>query len=154
MCEQFILQGYSLAILDPEGDYRSLEGLPNVTIFGGDDPPPSPRQVLHALRHPAETIVIDLSRLGAREKQHYLRTALPLLAAERRLTGLPHKIVVDEAHLFLAGPDTASLVDAELGGYVWVTYRVSQLNRAVCAEDAVRIVTKESEPAEVETLSA
>jgi hypothetical protein len=34
------------------------------------------------------------------------------------------------------------------------TYRVSQLDRAVCAEDAVRIVTKESEPAEVEALSA
>jgi haloacid dehalogenase-like hydrolase/uncharacterized protein DUF87 len=154
MCEQFILQGYSVAILDPEGDYRSLEGLPNVTMFGAEDPPPSPRQVLHALRHPGESIVIDLSRLGAREKQQYLRTALPLLAAERRRTGLPHKIVVDEAHQFLAGRDTASLVDAELGGHVWVTYRVSQLDRAVCAEDAVRLVTKESEPAEIETLSA
>lgn len=153
MCEQFILQGYSLAILDPEGDYRALAGLPNVTVFGGDDPPPAPRQVLHALRHPAETVVIDLSRLGAREKQQYLRTVLPLLAAERRRSGLPHKIVVDEAHQFLNRPDAAALVDAELGGYVWVTYRVSQLDRAVCAEDAVRIVTRESEPAEIEALS-
>jgi hydroxymethylpyrimidine pyrophosphatase-like HAD family hydrolase len=154
MCEQFILQGYSLAVLDPEGDYRSLEGLPNVTVFGGEDPPPSPRQVLHALRHPGETIVIDLSKLGAREKQQYLRTVLPLLASERRRTGLPHKIVVDEAHQFLSGRDVASLVDAELGGYVWVTYRVSQLDPAVCAEDAVRIVTRETEPSEVDALSA
>jgi hydroxymethylpyrimidine pyrophosphatase-like HAD family hydrolase len=153
ICEQFIFQGYSLAILDPEGDYRSLDGLPNVTIFGGDDPPPSPRQVLHALRHPAETIVVDLSRLGAREKQQYLHTALPLLAAERRRSGLPHKIVVDEAHQFMAAPDSAALVDAELGGYMWVTYRVSQLDRAVCAEDAVRIVTRESEPSEIDALS-
>jgi hydroxymethylpyrimidine pyrophosphatase-like HAD family hydrolase len=153
LCEQFILQGYSLAVLDPEGDYRSLEGLPNVTRFGGDDPPPSPRQVLHALRHPGESIVIDLSRLGAREKQHYLRTILPLLAAERRRTGLPHKIVVDEAHQFLSGRDTPALIDAELGGYVWVTYRVSQLDPAVCAEDAVRIVTRESEASEVDRLS-
>ena len=37
---------------------------------------------------------------------------------------------VDEAHQFLSGPDTASLIDAELGGYVWVTYRVSQLDPA------------------------
>jgi hydroxymethylpyrimidine pyrophosphatase-like HAD family hydrolase len=153
LCEQFILQRYSLAVLDPEGDYRSLESLPNVTVFGGDDPPPSPRQVLHALRHPAETIVIDLSRLGAREKQQYLRTALPLLAAERRRSGLPHKIVVDEAHQFMSGPESAALVDAELGGYVWVTYRVSQLDRAVCAEDAVRMVTRESEPSEIVALS-
>src|SRR6185295_2789526 len=110
MCEQFILQGYSLAILDPEGDYRALARLPNVTVFGGDDPPPAPRQVLQALRHPAATIVIDLSRLGAREKQHYLRTVLPLLAAERRRSGLPHKIVVDEAHQFLSRPEAAALV--------------------------------------------
>lgn len=153
LCEQFILQGYSLAILDPEGDYRSLESLPNVTIFGGDDPPPPPRQVLQALRHPGETIVIDLSRMGAREKQQYLRTILPVLATERRRTGLPHKIVVDEAHQFLTGRNTAALIDPELGGYVWVTYRVSQLDRAVCAQDAVRIVTRESEPSEIAALS-
>jgi hypothetical protein len=60
---------------------------------------------------------------------------------------------VDEAHQFLSRPGAAALVDAELGGYVWVTYRVSQLDRAVCAEDAVRIVTRESEPAEIEALS-
>jgi len=153
LCEQFILQGYSMAILDPEGEYRGLEGLPNVTLFGGDDPPPTPRQVLHALRHPGETIVIDLSRLIAGEKQRYLRTLLPLLAAERRRAGFPHKILVDEAHQFLSGAETASLVDAELGGYVWVTYRVSQLNRAVCAEDAVRIVTRESEQSEIAALT-
>jgi hydroxymethylpyrimidine pyrophosphatase-like HAD family hydrolase len=153
LCEQFVLQGYSLAVLDPEGDYRSLEGLPNVTMFGGEDPPPPPRQVLHTLRHPGETLVIDLSRLGTFEKQQYLRTMLPILAAERRRTGLPHKIVVDEAHQFLAGPETPALIDPELGGYIWVTYRVSQLHPSVCAQDAVRIVTRESEPSEVAALS-
>ena len=153
LCEQFILQGYSLAVLDPEGDYRSLESLPNVTVCGGDDPPPPTRQVLHALRHPGESLVIDLSRMGIAEKRQYLRTILPVLAAERRRTGLPHKMVVDEAHQFLSEPDTRALIDAELGGYVWVTYRVSQLDRAVCAEDAVRLVTRETEADEIAALS-
>ena len=153
LCEQFILQGYSLVILDPEGDYRSLATLPNVTVFGGDDPPPVPRQAVNALRHPGETLVIDLSRLNAREKQHYIRTMLPVLASERRRTGLPHKIVVDEAHQFMNGPSAARLVDAELGGYIWITYRVSQLDASVCARDAVRLVTRESEPAEIKALS-
>ena len=154
LCEQFILQGYSLVILDPEGDYRSLETLPNVTVFGGDDPPPAPRQALHALRHPGETLIVDLSRLDARDKQHYIRTILPVLASERRRTGLPHKIVVDEAHQFLSGPVVGTLVDAELGGYIWITYRVSQLDASICAKDAVRLVTRESEPAEIDALSA
>ena len=40
-CEQLILQGYSVCVIDPEGDYRTLESLPGVIVFGGDDPPPS-----------------------------------------------------------------------------------------------------------------
>ena len=153
LAEQFILQGYSLVVLDPEGDYRSLETLPDVTLFPSEDPPPPPRQLLRALRHPGESVVIDLSAMAAPQKQLYLRTLLPMLAIERRRTGLPHKIVLDEAHQFLSGPNTAELIDADLGGYVWVTYRVSQLDRSVCAEDAVRIVTRESEAAEVDALS-
>jgi hypothetical protein len=76
-----------------------------------------------------------------------------VLATERRRTGLPHKILVDEAHQFLAGPHTTALIDPQLGSYIWVTYRVSQLDRAVCAADAVRIVTRESEASEVATLA-
>lgn len=153
LCEQFILQGYSLAILDPEGDYASLEALPNVTLFAGADPPPPARQVLQALRHAGESIVVDLSRIGAREKHAYLQTLLPVLARERGRTGLPHKILLDEAHQFLSGAAAPGLVDAELGGYVWISYRVSQLDPAVCAQDAVLIVTRESEPSEVEALA-
>ena len=41
MCEQLILQGYSLCVVDPEGDYASLEALPDVVVLGGDDPPPT-----------------------------------------------------------------------------------------------------------------
>lgn len=152
LCEQFILQRYSLAILDPEGDYRALESLPNVTVLGGADPAPSAREVRHALRYPGESLIVDLSRLGAPDKQQYIRAMLPLLACERRRTGLPHKIVLDEAHQFL-GEDAGPLIDAELGAYIWVTYRVSELPAAVCPEDAVRIVTRESEGEEVAALS-
>ena len=37
LCEQSILQGYCLCIVDPEGDYRTLEALPGVITLGGDD---------------------------------------------------------------------------------------------------------------------
>ena len=32
LCEQLILQRYSLCILDPEGDYACLEALPGVIV--------------------------------------------------------------------------------------------------------------------------
>jgi hypothetical protein len=37
-----ILYGYCLCIVDPEGDYTSLEALLGVTVFGGVDPLPHP----------------------------------------------------------------------------------------------------------------
>jgi hydroxymethylpyrimidine pyrophosphatase-like HAD family hydrolase len=153
ICEQSILQGYCVCIIDPEGDYRSLEALPSVITLGGDDPPPHARELLRALRHPDVSVIIDLSKLSHREKREYLRTLLPLLVTLRRSTGLPHKILLDEAHYFLNGPDTASLIDPELAGYILVTYRVSALAPAIRnAGDTVVMVTRETDRTEAKTL--
>jgi hypothetical protein len=153
LCEQLILQGYCLCIIDPEGDYRSLESLPGVVLMGGDDPPPRARELTQALRYPDTTIVIDLSKLSHPEKQEYLRELLPLLATLRRQSGLPHKILIDEAHYYLGEPDGSGLVDAELAGYILVTYRVSGIDPHVCATgDTVVIVTRETDAQEQATL--
>jgi hypothetical protein len=153
LCEQLILQGYCLCIIDPEGDYRSLEALPSVIILGGDDPPPSARELVKALRHPDVSVVVDLSKVSHRRKVEYLLTLLPLLITLRRQTGLPHKILLDEAHYYLSGPDSSRLMDPELAGYVLVTYRVSGLAPAIRAmSDAVVIVTRETDRHEAETL--
>ena len=73
LCEQLILHGYCVCVIDPEGDYRSLEALPGVTVLGGEDPPPTPRELLRALRYPDRSVVIDLSRLPQDEKIEYIR---------------------------------------------------------------------------------
>ena len=52
LCERLMLHGYSLCVIDPEGDYRTLDALPGVRVLGGEDPPPTPRALLHALRTP------------------------------------------------------------------------------------------------------
>ncbi len=44
LAEQLIIQRYSVCLIDPEGDYRGLETLPGVLLFGGDDPPTRPRE--------------------------------------------------------------------------------------------------------------
>ncbi len=152
LCEQLILYRYCLCILDPEGDYVSLESLPGVVVFGGADPLPRPRDLLRALRHPDVSVVIDLSHASHDEKQDYLRTVLPALATLRRQTGLPHRIVVDEAHYFLKDPDVLSLLDLELNGYTLVTYRASKLQPEILAASQAIVVTCESDPREVEAL--
>jgi Helicase HerA, central domain len=153
LCEQLILQGYCLCIVDPEGDYRSLEILPSVITLGGDDPPPTARELVKALRHPDVSVIVDLSRLSHGRKLEYLRMLLPLLRTLRRRTGLPHKILLDEAHYYLGEPDAGQLVDPELAGYILVTYRVSALAESIHAmSDIVVFVTGETDPAEARVL--
>jgi hydroxymethylpyrimidine pyrophosphatase-like HAD family hydrolase len=152
LAEQLILYGYCLCVIDPEGDYTSLEALPGVAVLGGADPLPRPRDLLRALRHPDVSVVLDLSHAPHEEKLDYLRSVLPGLATLRRHTGLPHRIVVDEAHHFLHEPDVLKLLDLELNGYTLVTYRASILHPAVLAATQTILVTRESDPHEVHAL--
>jgi hydroxymethylpyrimidine pyrophosphatase-like HAD family hydrolase len=152
-CEQLILQGYCLCIIDPEGDYLSLEALPGVVVMGGDDPPPRARELTQVLRYPDISIVIDLSKLSHHDKDEYVRELMPVLAGLRRQTGLPHKILLDEAHYYLAAPEGRRLIDAELAGYILVTYRVSGIDESVRdAADTVVMVTRETDEQEQQTL--
>lgn len=128
MCEQLILQGYSVCVIDPEGDYRTLETLPGVVLFGGEDPPPELPDLVRVLRHPDMSVVIDLSHAPYQEKMNYMKSLLPMLAAIRKNTGLPHRIVIDEAHHFLHVPSVGELLDLTLGAYTLVTYRLADLH--------------------------
>jgi hypothetical protein len=152
LCEQLILQGYCVCVIDPEGDYSSLEGLPGVTVLGREDTPPTPRELLRALRYPDRSVVIDLSRLPHDEKLRYVRSVLPALNVLRRRSGLPHRILLDEAHYYLHESDAPPLLDFERNGYTIVTYCASRLPQALLANTEVTIVTCESNPAETEAL--
>lgn len=152
LCEQLILHGYCVVVIDPEGDYRSLEALPGVTLLGGEDPPPSPRDLMRALRYPDRSVVIDLSRLPQDAKIPYIRGILPALNQLRRRTGLPHRIVIDEAHYFLHDGTAEGLLDLERNGYTVVTYCASRLPKALLDSTEVMIVTCESNPAEIAAL--
>ena len=152
LCEQLILHGYCVCVLDPEGDYRSLEALPGVTVLGGEDPPPTPRELMRALRYPDRSVVIDLSRLPQDEKIAYIRAALPAINQMRRRTGLPHRIVLDEAHYFLHGADGEHLLDLDRNGYTVVTFCASRLPPKLLAATEVMIATCESNDDEIAAL--
>jgi hydroxymethylpyrimidine pyrophosphatase-like HAD family hydrolase len=154
LCEQLILLGYSLCVLDPEGDYTSLEALPGVVVLGGREPLPKPRDLERSLRHADLSVVIDLSHTDHQERLEYIHSVLPVLAALRRRTGLPHRIVVDEAHYFLHDTASRHLLDLELGGYTLVTYQCSNLYQEALAASQAVIVTRESGPEEIRALQA
>ncbi len=153
MCEQLILQGYSVCVIDPEGDYRTLETLPGVVVFGGEDPPPELPDLARVLRHPDMSVVIDLSHAPYQEKINYMKSLLPMLAAIRRATGLPHRIVIDEAHYFLHDPNVDELLDLTLGAYTLVTYRLTDLHPSLRNAIECIIVKRTTAPHEHETLT-
>ena len=152
LCERQILHGYSLCVIDPEGDYRTLESLPGVTVLGGDNAPPTARELLHALRYPDRSVVIDLSSMEHNRKFEYIRSVLPALNVMRRRTGVPHRIVVDEAHYFLHDAPARELLDLECNGYTVVTYWPSKLPPEPLAATEVILVTRESNAREIEAL--
>lgn len=116
LVEQLILQRYCVCVIDPEGDYQPLSALPHVVTLGGDDTPPRPRDIARALRHPDASLVVDLAELPYPEKRGYVTSLLAQLADMRQRTGLPHQIIVDEAHCFLQGPDALDVLDLDLAG--------------------------------------
>ena len=79
-----------------------------MVVLGGEDPPPDIPDVARALRHFDLSVVINLSRQPYEEKANYLKVLLPMVASLRRTTGLPHRIIVDEAHYFLREPMSSS----------------------------------------------
>jgi hydroxymethylpyrimidine pyrophosphatase-like HAD family hydrolase len=152
LCERLILHGYSLCVIDPEGDYRTLDSLPGVRVLGGEEPPPAPRVLLHALRYPDHSVVIDLSGLAHDAKLEYIRSVLPVLTVMRRRTGTPHRIVIDEGHYFLHDAIDRGLLDLDFNGYTVVTYWPSQLPTELIAATEVILVTRESNLDEIEAL--
>ena len=152
LCEQLILQGYSVCVLDPEGDYRPLELLPGVIAFGSSSPPPRPYDVARTLRDPNVSMVIDLSQLHHGEKRDYVWTLLPLIAGLRRQNGVPHRILVDEAHYFVVGDDGQLLIDYAAGGYTLVTYRPSDLPEPLRQGCVIKLAARTTESVQLGVL--
>jgi hypothetical protein len=154
LCEQLIIQDYSLCVIDPEGDYSGLEALPGVLVLTAAERPPELADVARAIRHFDLSVVVDLSHIHLEEKLAYLKALLPMLASIRRETGLPHRIVVDEAHYFLREPNVKQLLDLQLGAYTIVTYRPSDLHPDLSAAIDVVIVKRLTKLDELEALKA
>jgi hypothetical protein len=126
LAERLISLGYTVCVLDPEGEHDALGRLRGAAAVGGDEPLPQPEQLRRLVLHRFGSLVVDLSSLAAGLKVEYLAKAFEALRRERAATGLPHWIVVDEAQLSLeAGMETA--VDLAAGGFCVVTYRPERM---------------------------
>jgi hydroxymethylpyrimidine pyrophosphatase-like HAD family hydrolase/energy-coupling factor transporter ATP-binding protein EcfA2 len=135
LAERVLESERSLLLIDPEGDYRTLAELPGVVVFGGkgEQALPTPEEVDQLLRQPRTSLVLDLSAMGLAEKVAYATKVLAVVAAVRSATGLPHWLVIDEAHHVLPAQSSpaADLVRPGAEGLAMITLDAAELAPAV-----------------------
>jgi hydroxymethylpyrimidine pyrophosphatase-like HAD family hydrolase len=127
--ERLIKLGYSLVLLDPEGDHASLGRIRGVLVVGGNYPLPDPSRINALVHHRFGSVVVDLSHLQAAERVTYSRDALMALRRQRTETGLPHWIFFDEAHSLVGASSLArDAYDPSQKGCCLVTYHPEELD--------------------------
>lgn len=100
LVERLVESGRSVLLLDPEGDYQTLAELERVVVLGGrgEQALPAPDEIDQLLRQPRRSLVLDLSAMMLGEKVSYATKVLAAVVAVRSTSGLPHWLIIDEAH--------------------------------------------------------
>jgi hydroxymethylpyrimidine pyrophosphatase-like HAD family hydrolase len=131
LLERLADAGYQFVVVDPEGDYSSLEG----AVVLGDAPRiPLEQEVLDVLGAPNRNAVVNLVGVSLEDRPAFFDGLLPRLLDLRRRTGRPHWIVVDEAHHLLprerppAGPPRT-----DRRGTLYITVHPESVSPAVLA---------------------
>ncbi len=127
LIEKWSERDYRSFIVDVEGDYLGLQGMCDVVVFGGSNPPDE--TVLSTLlRWGSQSVVVDLSVSEGPLRTAYLREVPSLIGRLRSASGMPHWVVIDEAHATLGpGGVMEGALTAADSGYIFVTYRPSEL---------------------------
>jgi HAD superfamily hydrolase (TIGR01484 family) len=130
LLERLAAPGYQYVVVDPEGDFSTLEG---AVALGDPKRPPTPDSLLDLLKSPRQEVVVNLLGVALDHRPATFQALLPHLLELRSRTGRPHWIVVDEAHHLLPAawnPATLTLPQ-ELRGMLFITVHPESLAPAV-----------------------
>ena len=135
LVEQLVDATRTLCLIDPEGDYQALSEIQRVLLMGGEGESalPTPDELTQLLGRPNESLVLDLSSLTRPEKVTYATKVLAAANAVRGTRGMPHWIVVDEAHhIFPAdGSQAMDLLPPMTESFCLISLGVEHLPREI-----------------------
>lgn len=132
LLERLLEHGYQFCVIDPEGDYESLEF---AIAVGTGERGPSAEEVLHVLAQPDQNVVVNLIGLRLADRPAFFSKLLPQLLEYRERTGRPHWLVIDEAHHLLPPtwePGSTSFA-VDLQRAIFVTVHPDEVHPAVLA---------------------
>jgi hypothetical protein len=128
--ERLVNRRYSVCVIDPEGDYGVLGAFPGVSSVEVRDEAEWRRALERLDYDTSASIVLDLSGLDHITKSVLIEAGLSLTHERRRRSGLPHWVVLDEAH-YWGGPRGLDDMGLNSKGFCLVTYRASALADSV-----------------------
>ena len=132
LIERLIDRDYQICIVDPEGDYGTLDGI--VTI-GNRLRPPHVDEVLDRLAHGRANVVVNLLGIALDDRPDFFAQLLPRLQALRARTGGPDWILIDEVHHLLPTQwgQATYMLPQRLGETILITHRPSEVAPAILA---------------------
>jgi HAD superfamily hydrolase (TIGR01484 family) len=95
LLERITDRGYQVCVIDPEGDYGTLENLSHV---GDAKRSAEPVEVAGLLHDPKISVSVNLLGTDVSDRPVYFTHLWGQLTGLRATTGRPHWIVLDEAH--------------------------------------------------------
>ena len=96
--ERLIEHQYQFCVIDPEGDYTTLDQA--ITVGDGVGAP-SVDEIARILRDPSQNVAVNMLGTPLDERPAHFLRLLPRLQELRALYGRPHWIIIDEAHHLL-----------------------------------------------------
>jgi hypothetical protein len=147
--EQLTTHDYQFCVVDPEGDYGTLDG---VITLGNERHSVFVGEVLALLEDPKINLNVNLLGIPLADRPGFFSQLFPNLQAMRTRTGRPHWIVLDEAHHLLP-PEWGHFGDIlprSLQGVIFVTVHPEHLAAGVLSSVDVAVAIG---PTPKETLS-
>jgi hydroxymethylpyrimidine pyrophosphatase-like HAD family hydrolase len=111
LVERIVRAGRSLCLFDPEGDHQALAELEGCVVLGGktERALATPEEVGQLLQRPEGCLVLNLSALSLGDKVTYATKVLAVVSAVRAASGLPHWLIIDEAHHVVPAEGSAAV---------------------------------------------
>jgi hypothetical protein len=143
LVERLADEGNRLCVIDPEGDYESLDRRGGILTFGRDLSLPPAGAVPRLFRDTELSLVLNLSSMPAKDQAPYVDNVLSALVASRAANGIPQWIVVDEAQYFFSeGSRSLCRLEDRRGNFVLSTYRPSLISQEAYEHMGAYLVTK------------
>jgi hypothetical protein len=95
LIEQLVEKDYQFCLIDPEGDFETLDG---AVPLGSATDIPAVDEVERVAKQPHHNVIVSLVAAPLEDRPQIFVSLLPKLLELRSKTGRPHWIIVDEAH--------------------------------------------------------